>query len=193
MFFSRPCGTCSFCCTFPALASLRPGLLSFAPAALVTAAGGGCAPHSVQSWEAQAPEGGCACFSVVPAGLILFVTRSRHLLRAVPGYFHLRRGAGYRSRRVAASTRFIIGIEGSRGRLGLFSVVPAGLVLLLRVPALASLRAGLLSFAPPALVAAAEGGCVPHSFHRYRTQSRRLRSRFFSRHSRSRGGCVPTN
>ena len=90
MFFSRPCGTCSFCCTFPALASRRPGLLSFAPAALVTAAGGGCVPHSFHSLVPQAAEGGCACSSVVPAGLILFVTRSRHLLRAVPGYFHSR-------------------------------------------------------------------------------------------------------
>jgi hypothetical protein len=49
LFFQSSLRDLFFCCAFPALASLRAGLLSFAPAALVSTAEGGCAPRFGES------------------------------------------------------------------------------------------------------------------------------------------------
>jgi hypothetical protein len=47
LFFQSSLRDLFFCCAFPALASLRAGLLSFAPAALVSTAEDGCAPTAL--------------------------------------------------------------------------------------------------------------------------------------------------
>ena len=156
---------------FPALASLRAGLLSFAPAALVPQPRAAALRifYSPQPRAASlhaaftiAAEGGFAAFPAVAGGLIflslfpaLASLRAGLLSFAPAALVPQPRAAALRifyspqPRAASLHAAFTIAAEGG---FAAFPAVAGGLIFLSLFPALVWLRAGLFSFAPSALV-----------------------------------------